>query len=84
MIWQDIIFTVGGWFFLLLLLPSITSEAKPAFLTSLGTGVVLIAYVAAMASLGCVLGAVSTALTALSWFFLAWQRKRQTQSASDG
>ena len=74
MIWQDWAFSIGQWFFLAALMPSIFSKNKPALSTSIFTGIVLVMYVATNASLGLWLAAVSTSMTATAWFVLAAQK----------
>ena len=73
--WQDIVFTVGSWIFIFALVPSIMGSNKPAFSTSLTTGLVLATYVAAYLSLDLVFSAVSTLILASAWLFLGWQKR---------
>lgn len=75
--WQDIVLSVGGYIFILALLPSILGDDKPALSSSLMTGSILGVFAAVYASLGLTSSAISTALLALAWLFLAWQKWRR-------
>lgn len=76
--WQDIILTGGGYVFIIALIPSIVGKDKPAFSSSLLTGGILGAYAIVYATIGLVSAAISTALLALAWLFLAWQKWRDS------
>ena len=76
MIWQDVVLMVGGFIFAIALFPSILSAHKPSRITCLLTGIVLLAFMGAYATLGLTLATISTALTALCWFILLGQRRR--------
>jgi len=77
MIWQDTVLMVGGFIFSIALIPSVRSKNKPAVSTSLLTGGVLTAYIICYATMGFWLACSSGLLTAVMWFVLAIQRKRQ-------
>lgn len=77
MTWQDLILGFGSVFFCLGLIPSVTSEHKPAFWTSIITALVLSAFVVVDFSLGLVFAATVTIFTASMWYILAIQVKRQ-------
>jgi hypothetical protein len=72
--WQDYVFLTGQWIFIIALLPSIFSVHKPELLTSVMTGLVLLVYAVTFYSMGLVYGAISTAITAVCWLILAYQR----------
>ena len=74
MSWQDIVLAAGAWVFVIALIPAIRAEEKPPVSTSLMTGGVLTVYVVCMFTLGLVLSAVSTGLTATCWWILMVQR----------
>lgn len=76
MIWQDIVFMVGGFIFAPSLFFSILSRKnKPPVKTSLPTAIVLTTYLACYATMHFWLALGSTALTAAAWYILAWQRR---------
>jgi predicted membrane protein len=77
MIVVDVLFAVGGFMFAAALIPSVRSTDKPALWTSLMTGFWLTVFVCCYISLGLWLAAVSTALSALMWWTLAVQKRRQ-------
>ena len=52
MVWQDIVLSVGAWIFFIALIPSIKSRDKPAIMTSLPTGIVLVIFALTYATLG--------------------------------
>lgn len=74
MIWQDVVFGIGGFVFALSLLPSIFSKDKPALLTSVINGVVLTLFLVAYATLGLWLGAIALSITTFLWYVLAIQK----------
>ena len=76
MIWQDVVFGVGGFVFAASLVPTIRARQKPAPSTCLLTAGVLTAYLLALGTLGLWLGTASTSMTALAWYVLAWQSRR--------
>lgn len=75
MIWQDIVFMIGGFLFVWALWPSVFGKDKPDTKTSIRTGVVLTAFVTCYATLGLWLAAASTTLTALMWYILFFQKR---------
>jgi hypothetical protein len=74
MLWQDIVITLGGWIFIIALLPSIFSNDKPAVATSLLNTIVLIAFVVTYISLGLVVSGITMSITAFLWFILMIQK----------
>ena len=84
MLWQDWVLTVGSAIFAFALLPSISSQHKPALSTSLMTGTVLIIFSLVYLTLSLWFAAVTTSITGGLWLTLAVQKiliiKRQTKS----
>ena len=78
MFWQDWVFTIGNWVFILALLPSVWSKSKPALLTSLSTCVVLLTFALAFATMGLFLTALSTVVSSLVWGILFFQQMRRS------
>lgn len=77
-VWQDIILTAGSVIFLIALFPSLLNKkAKPAILTSLLTGLVLLVYAVVYASLSLWFSVITTVATAALWFTLATQKYKQ-------
>ena len=77
MIWQDIIFAIGSFVFVLALLPSIFGKNKPDMKTSLMTFLVLCAFVGCYITLGFWVSVVSGSLTAICWLILFAQKVKQ-------
>lgn len=76
MIWQDAVFTVGGFLLTINLLPTVlNSEAKVPLATSALTALVLYVYAGTMASLGLHYSAVMNLATAAFWTFIAFYRR---------
>ena len=73
MLWQDFIFSIGGFAFFLALLPSILSDEKPAFWTSFMTAAFLSLFVYTFTTLELWLSAVGQGLVALGWWTLTVQ-----------
>jgi len=80
--WQEVVFAIGGFAFFMALLPSIFSNNKPAFSTSLMTASFLTTFVLAFATLDLWWSAAAQALGAAGWWVLAIQgwKARQTQT----
>jgi len=74
MIWQDIVISGGQLILLIALLPSVFGSDKPAFSTSLTTGIVLIVFGVAFATLSLWYTAFSTFFISAVWFVLAIQK----------
>ena len=83
MIWQDIVFTLGGFAFGIALLPALRAAEKPPLLTSTLTAGILYLYSATMVSLDLRAGAVATVVTALMWTGLAIQKLRHSAGLED-
>jgi len=74
MTWQDIVFSVGSWIFIIALLPSLFGKDKPPISTSLLTGSVLLIYALTYVSLDFWLSVASTGLLAIAWLTLGIQK----------
>jgi len=75
MIWQDLVFMVGGFIFAPALVVSIIKGTKMPATTSLPTAIVLTAYLVCYISLDFWLACISGTLTALCWYILFFRRK---------
>jgi len=68
MIWQDIVFTLGGFIFALLLIPTlIDSEAQVPRLTSIPTALILVIFSLTYFSLGFYYSTITNLMTAGCW-----------------
>ena len=74
MTWQDIVFSVGSWIFIIALIPSLISKDKPPVSSSLLTGSVLLIYALTYTTLHFWLTVASTGLLAIAWLMLAIQK----------
>ncbi|MDP1706211.1 MAG: hypothetical protein Q8L36_00050 [bacterium] len=74
MIWQDFVFTIGSWIFIIALLPAIFGKNKPPISTSFTTGFVMIFFAIAYFTLELWLSTISAAILALAWLLLGWQK----------
>lgn len=72
--WQDLVLTIGQLTFIGSLLPSILSKDKPALATSLISSVVLFIFAYVYTTISLYFTAVSIALLAAGWAFLAFQK----------
>lgn len=77
MIWQDLVFMIGGFIFAPSLIFMIRAKGKPPVATSLPTAIVLTGFLVNYATMHFWLAFISTGLTALAWWVLFAQRKRQ-------
>ena len=75
--WQDLVFSIGGWIFVISLIPTIHGSQKPALATSLLTAGILASFFVAYISLGLWMGAIANGATGVAWAILAYQRWRQ-------
>ena len=75
--WQDILIMIGGFGFAIALIPSVRGNRKPARSTCAMTGGILTSYVVAMVTLGLVLSAVATGITAIMWWLLLVQQVKR-------
>jgi len=83
MIWQDWVFSIGSWIFVIALIPTIRGGSKPALSTSLLTGSILAIFAITYFSLELWLSTVSTIATATSWYILAWQKYNSDHKKHD-
>ena len=72
--WQDYVIGIGAFFFILTLIPSITSKNKPDIKTSVPTAIILYVFSLSYVTLGLWLAASTTFGTALGWSILSWQK----------
>lgn len=82
MSWQDWIIGIGQVLFLLALVPSLKSSAKPALGTSTLTASILIFFALTYASLGLWFGTVMSTLLSLGWWILALQRYKADRNSA--
>jgi hypothetical protein len=75
--WQDIVLSVGQYIFVIALLPSIFSEDKPAFSSSLLTGSVLAVFSFIYFTLGLWSSCIAAGAVSFTWLILAWQKWRR-------
>lgn len=75
--WQDIVFTVGGFALAASLVPAVWRRQPPPLATSLLTGTVLAAYVPTFASLFLWASAAAVGVSALLWGTLAYMEWRK-------
>ena len=74
--WQDLVITFGQIIFSIALLPMIFGKDKPALVSSLVTGLVLMIYAITYTTIQFWFGATTTALTGIIWLILANQKYR--------
>jgi hypothetical protein len=80
MAWQDIIvLSIGSWIFIAALIPSLTSKDKPPVSSSITTGSVLLVYAVVYITLDLWLSVVSTAIMALVWLTIGWQKYKMNK-----
>ncbi len=72
--WQDLVITIGQIIFSIALLPMVFSKDKPALVSSLVTGVVLIIFALTYITLSLWFAAGMTTITGIIWFILAYQK----------
>ena len=75
-LWQDLVLTTGSLVFLVALLPTVLGPSKPAPLTSLLTGGVLLIFAFTYATLDLSFATITTTATGLIWLFIFWQSLR--------
>jgi len=75
--WQDLVFSIGSWIFIIALIPTIRGKQKPEFSTSLVTAIILFIFAITYLTLGLLISAISTVGTSTGWFILAYQKYRQ-------
>jgi hypothetical protein len=72
--WQDLIFTIGQFIFVIALIPTIRGKDKPAFITSLITTIILFSFAATYLTLKLWGSAIFASLNATAWVILAIQK----------
>jgi hypothetical protein len=77
MIWQDLVFMLGGFIFTVALIPSILSKDKPSIFTSLLTASILAIFCVCYAAMGFWLAFVSEVLGTIAWCILLIQKWRK-------
>jgi len=75
--WQDILFMVGNFILGAALIPTILAKEKPTRLTSGLTGVILLSYGVAFATLSLYLAAIAVIVNACMWLVLLIQKWRK-------
>ena len=75
--WQDWVLMIGGFGFLVGLLPSLIGNNKPEKLSSIITGTILLIFGVVYATLGLWMAFTSTMLVSGAWFLLAIQVLRR-------
>ncbi len=78
LVWQDIVLTIGQFFFVFALIPMVVGNEKPPLSTSLVNGSVLSTFGFTFWSLELLFSAISVFTVSFVWFILAWQRYRRT------
>ena len=73
--WQDLIFSIGSWIFTIALIPSIISKDKPNRITCFMTAIILVVFSYTYYTMGLLLGALSSFVTALCWVILFVQKR---------
>lgn len=78
MVWQDIVFMIGGFIFApaLIFMVKAGQGRETSLKASLTTAIVLTVFVLTYISMGFYLAAFSTTLTAVMWYILANQRRK--------
>lgn len=80
---QDVVLSVGVWVLIFSLLPTLFAKEKPALVTSLVTGTTLLVFAVVYLSLMLWGSAFSSAVLAILWWILAFQ-KYESRSRSYG
>lgn len=83
MTWQDIIFGIGQWIFVIALVPSVLGKDKPALASSVLTGTVLAIFAVTYMTLSLWAAGVSTLLVAGMWYTLAIQKYLAGKKSKD-
>ena len=71
--WQDYVITVGNLIFIVSLVPSVVGKNKPAFLTSMLSGLTLTVFVFTFITLKLWFSAAAMGGSAILWYILAFQ-----------
>lgn len=78
--WQDFVFTIGQFIFIVALVPTIRGKDKPAFITSLLTTIILFSFGMTYLTLKLWGSAIFAFLNASAWAILAIQKYRINKS----
>lgn len=81
--WQDWIFTIGQFIFVIALIPTIRGKDKPAFITSLITTTILYSFSLTYITLGLWGSAIFASLNATAWVILALQKYRLNRNSKN-
>jgi len=80
-LWQDVALSAGNIFFCFTLIPMLRHPGKPPLLTSIPTGLALLAGGFVFATLHLWVTALTQTITGLQWLALALKKSRHTDSA---
>ena len=80
--WQDVVFAVGGFILAATVLPTLLSDDKPAWPTSISLAVILGVYTALFATLDLELAAAGAALQSVLWGWVVFQTRRARRAAA--
>ncbi len=80
--WQDAVFAVGGFILAATVLPTLLSDDKPAWPTSISLAVILGVYTALFATLNLELAAAGAALQSILWGWVVLQTRRAHRAAA--
>lgn len=80
--WQDAVFAVGGFILAATVLPTLLSDDKPAWPTSLSLAVILGVYTALFATLHLELAAAGAALQSVLWGWVVFQTRRSRRAVT--
>lgn len=72
--WQDAVLMVGNIIFFVALIPSIIGKDKPSKWTSFTTALTLTIFTATYFTLSLTYATIATALTAIAWWVLFFQK----------
>jgi uncharacterized membrane protein YdjX (TVP38/TMEM64 family) len=78
--WQDVVLSAGNIFFCLTLIPMLRHPGRPPLLTSIPTGLALLAGGCVFATLHLWLTALTQTIAGLQWLALASKKSRKTIS----
>jgi hypothetical protein len=73
---QDLIFSLGGIIFMVALIPSLVSENKPNYKTSILTSIVLYTFSITYISLDLTYSSIVSFITATLWLILFYQSRQ--------
>ncbi len=82
--WQDVLFAVGGFILAVTVLPTLRSDDKPAWPTSISLAIILAVYAGLFATLDLALGAIGAGLQSILWGWVVVQTRRARRRAAAG